>query len=100
MKSDLRAFIVDVRLVDVRLIDEVLRKLGVSHILLKQQVGNVVVYSFNRQSLSRRCLYERCATLDPVAREGCVEECVLEVEKTLSEAVAQEVKSFLSRKEG
>ncbi|MEM1873795.1 MAG: hypothetical protein QXF57_04325, partial [Acidilobaceae archaeon] len=73
-------------------------RLGVSHLLLKQQLGHIVVYSFNRQSLSRKCLYERCATLDPVAREGCVEECVLESERALAEAIAREAENFLKQK--
>ena len=87
--NSLGAFIFDRRLINDKLVEELLVSLGVSGLLSRTVVGDIVVYYVDTRRLRKRCLYEKCSMEDVIARESCLRECLYNLEKQVLKEIIE-----------
>lgn len=86
----LRAFIFDSRVIDPSLVESLLVNSGVISLLGKSTMGSIVVYYIDSNKFRRKCLYEKCSTIDNViARESCLRECISTMERDVLKAIVE-----------
>lgn len=88
IKSPLRGFVYDRRLVDDSIVREVIRSSGVGDVLSRWSRGNIVVYIVDTRKLEALCRYEECRG-NGVDAQLCIQRCVNRKIVEVSEALAR-----------
>jgi hypothetical protein len=87
--SSLGAFIFDRRLIDSGSVESILSSFGVSSLLSRADIGDLVIYYVDTSRFKRKCLYERCSMEDAVARDACLRECLMLLEKEVVRVISE-----------
>ncbi|MCX8195495.1 MAG: hypothetical protein N3F67_00190 [Acidilobaceae archaeon] len=90
----LRFYVADRRAVRTEEVEELLRAAGSLQVVLKAELGKVVVYYIDATKARRTCLYSECAGKEGLERERCLRECSLRLEEKLAKEVAAAIRSL------
>ncbi|MDM7275729.1 MAG: hypothetical protein P3X22_006405 [Thermoprotei archaeon] len=93
LSSELRALIVDERLVSIEVVDRVLSSLNAFTLIAKKKTGYINVYYVDDSKLRKMCLYEMCSTRGGFDREKCVNECIDNAQRKFLEHIISSLKS-------
>ncbi len=92
LSSELRALIVDERLVNVGVVDRILSSLNAFTLIAKKKTGHISVYYVDESKLRKRCLYEMCSSKEGLERDKCVNECVDNAQQKFLEQIVSSLK--------
>ncbi len=87
IRSPLRGFVYDKRLIDDGVVRELVRASGASRLLARWSKGDIVVYMVNYRSIESLCRYEECRSNGPEAWT-CIQECVAKKISEVSDSIA------------
>jgi len=87
--KSLGAFVFDRRLLDSSVVEAILSSYGVSSLLSKVVIGDLVIYYVDTSRFKRRCLYEKCSMEDIIAREACLRECLIFMEREIVRIITE-----------
>ena len=94
VRSPLRGFVYDKRLVDDDVVKEAIRSSGVGGVLVRWSKGNIVAYIVDVRKLESLCRYEECKG-NGVEAQICVRSCVnrkiVEVADALAESLLESI---------
>mgnify|MGYP001770621199 CR=1 FL=1 len=90
--ESLGAFIFDNRVIDDKVVENMLSNHGVLGLLTKATLGNIVVYYIDVNKFRRKCIYEKCSMEDVSMRESCLRECLMSMKKEVIRAIIEALK--------
>ncbi|MCE4605132.1 MAG: hypothetical protein F7C08_01185 [Desulfurococcales archaeon] len=94
VRSPLRGFVYDKKLVDDEVVKEAIRSSGVGGVLARWSRGNLVVYLVDVRKLESLCRYEECKG-NGVEAQICVRSCVnrkiVEVTDALAKSLLESI---------
>jgi hypothetical protein len=87
--SNLGAFIFDKRLIDSSSVESILSSFGVSSLLSRADIGDLVIYYVDTSRFKRKCLYEKCSMEDATSRDACLRECLMSLEREVIRVIVE-----------
>ncbi|MGC8566593.1 MAG: hypothetical protein ACP5I6_07290 [Caldisphaera sp.] len=95
--SELNAFIMDKKIVDIKNLKSLINRSGIEKIVEIKEIdkSDIVVLLISESIIEKNCLYEKCSNInDRLEKKTCVKKCVednfsflkKEIEKSLEEA--------------
>ncbi len=87
--TSIGAFVFDRKLINSELVESILANLGISGLLSKAVMGDVVVYYVDVRLFRRKCLYEKCSMEDVIVREACLKECLMAMEREVVRTIIE-----------
>ncbi|MEM0366369.1 MAG: hypothetical protein QXO93_04925 [Acidilobaceae archaeon] len=76
-------YIADKRIVDISTIDSILSSSGLTQVIAKVELGDIVVYHIDVEKVKRACTYQVCSSSRSHDIDTCIRKCIISYEEKL-----------------
>lgn len=83
---------------ELRRVESILMAAGVTSLLVKKDMGDLVIYYISREQLKRDCNYDECSNASKGSTRMCVEECIVRKGTEIAKRVASAIREVMAGK--